>query len=82
MSAGTFTAPPSKKQTTSSSAGLQGRKNTYASQGSITYPRCNKCGKQHTRECGMRTGVCFRCGKPGHFAREFTQASANRGQGS
>jgi hypothetical protein len=33
-------------------------------------------------ECGMRTGVCFCCGKPGHFAREGTQASANRGQGS
>lgn len=31
---------------------------------------CVKCGKNHNGECRVGTGVCFKCGKKGHFAKE------------
>jgi len=63
-STGTLPPPPlSKKHATSSSTGPYARRGTSASQGSISHPRCNKCGKPHTRECRMGTGVCFKCAK-------------------
>ncbi|CAG2236217.1 unnamed protein product [Mytilus edulis] len=37
---------------------------------------CGKCGKQHTNKslCAARNSKCFKCQKPGHFARQcFTR---------
>ncbi|KAL2474476.1 Uncharacterized protein Adt_35212 [Abeliophyllum distichum] len=36
---------------------------------------CSKCGKEHLGECLMGTGVCFRCGKPSHFANNCKEKS-------
>jgi hypothetical protein len=80
-SAETSSTPLPKKQATSRHAGSQGRRNT-PSQGSSGNPRRNTCGKSHTGVCRMGTVVCFKCGKPGHYAKECTQAGASKGQGS
>ncbi|KAD3337002.1 hypothetical protein E3N88_32522 [Mikania micrantha] len=31
---------------------------------------CSNCGKLHTGECRARTTICYKCGKPGHFATQ------------
>ncbi|XP_041016171.1 uncharacterized protein LOC121258693 [Juglans microcarpa x Juglans regia] len=31
---------------------------------------CNKCGKNHSGECRVGLGVCYRCGQLGHMIRE------------
>jgi len=69
MPTGTSSAPPIKKQATSSSSRSQGRNTTYVSQGSGSSQRCRRCGKPHMGECRFGLGVCYKCGKPGHFAR-------------
>ncbi|XP_055824241.1 uncharacterized protein LOC129892681 [Solanum dulcamara] len=35
-----------------------------------TIPKCSKCGKNHREECLAGLDVCYRSGKPGHYARE------------
>jgi hypothetical protein len=80
MSAGTFPpSPPSKRHAKSSSAEPYGGRGTSASQGSISPRRYNKCGKPHVGKCRIGTGVCFKCGRTSHFARECLQTSASRG---
>lgn len=39
---------------------------------------CCRCGRNHTGECRFSSLVCFRCGQPGHLARECLKL----GQGS
>ncbi|KAF5441793.1 hypothetical protein F2P56_037004 [Juglans regia] len=33
-------------------------------------PVCNRCNRAHEGDCGQRGIQCFKCGQPGHFARE------------
>lgn len=35
-------------------------------------PPCVQCGRPHPDQCWKIMNVCFRCSKPGHFARECT----------
>jgi hypothetical protein len=59
--------PPSKRHSSSGSGSE--KKDTPASHVSVNVPQCTKCGKAHPGKCRSGTGLCFRCGKPGHFAR-------------
>lgn len=59
--------PPSKRHSASGSGSE--KMDTPASHVSVGVPRCTKCGKAHPGECRFGTGLCFRCGKPGHFTR-------------
>ena len=35
-----------------------------------SYPSCHWCGKNHKEECLEGVDACFRCGEPGHHAKE------------
>ncbi|XP_028091731.1 uncharacterized protein LOC114292024 [Camellia sinensis] len=41
--------------------------------GSVGVPTCRECGKQHWGICRRGTGVCFKCGQPGHIAKACPQ---------
>ncbi|KAK8534683.1 hypothetical protein V6N12_057327 [Hibiscus sabdariffa] len=43
------------------------------SSGFSPIPVCEQCGKLHRGECKKMKGVCFRCGSPGHFQRDYTR---------
>ena len=32
---------------------------------------CRKCGKKHPEECKARTTSCYKCGKEGHFIKDY-----------
>jgi hypothetical protein len=34
-------------------------------------PTCQTCGKMHSGRCRVGKLVCYRCGEPGHFAKDF-----------
>ena len=44
-------------------------------------PECAKCGKNHYGECRMGTDSFFKCGQPGHFAKECPQIVSGSGSG-
>ena len=44
-------------------------------------PECAKCGKNHYGEYRMGTDSCFKCGQPGHFAKECPQIVSGSGSG-
>ena len=44
-------------------------------------PECAKCGKNHYGECRLGTDSCFKCGQPGHYAKECPQIVSGSGSG-
>ena len=44
-------------------------------------PECAKCGKNHYGECRLGTDSCFKCGQPGHCAKECPQIVSGSGSG-
>ena len=74
-----------KTQWTSGSRPSQG---TQSSQGSVRpqtgsskgpKPECAQCGKNHYGEFILGTNSCFKCGLPGHFAKECPQIVSGSG---
>ena len=50
---------------------------------SPNFPACKKCGRTHKGECLAGSNVCFKCGKPGHHARDCRSGSVKpQGQGA
>ncbi|KAG8373575.1 hypothetical protein BUALT_Bualt11G0038700 [Buddleja alternifolia] len=43
--------------------------NTMSVGSSSSAATCVHCGRNHRGECRLLTGKCFRCGEPGHIAR-------------
>ncbi|KAL2512723.1 Pepsin-retropepsin like protein [Abeliophyllum distichum] len=41
-------------------------------------PSYPKCGKSHKGECFMEKNIYFRCGKPGHIAKNCTEFSQKK----
>ena len=46
----------------------------------IEKPKCTKCWRNHFGECQMGSNSCFKCKKPGHFAKDCPTLQ-NRVQG-
>ena len=76
-----------KTQWTSGSRPNQG---AQSSQGSVKphtgsskgpKPERAQCGKNHYGECRLGTDSCFKCGHPGHFAKECPQIVSSSGSG-
>ena len=44
-------------------------------------PECAQCGKNHYGECRLGTDSCFKCGQPGHYAKECPQIVSSSGSG-
>ncbi|KAL5831821.1 hypothetical protein ACOSQ4_017175 [Xanthoceras sorbifolium] len=38
--------------------------------GRVRYPQCQKCGKNHKRQCNLGIPGCYHCGQTGHFKRD------------
>ncbi|KAL5570732.1 hypothetical protein UlMin_020329 [Ulmus minor] len=55
----------------------RGRNDNPNQQGKQPKRTCQKCGKEHLGECCKGTDGCFKCGKPGHFARDCKGSSYN-----
>ncbi|KAF5464596.1 hypothetical protein F2P56_014665, partial [Juglans regia] len=62
-----------KKRNECSSSGkrlVQGTQQAY---------QCRICNRIHAGVCRMEAGLCFRCGKPGHYLRDYpSQLNSNR----
>ena len=41
-------------------------------------PVCNNCGKNHWGECRSGSNKCFKCGRPGHMAKDCNNATTTR----
>ena len=44
-------------------------------------PECAQCGKNHYGECRLGTDGFFKCGEPGHYAKECPQIVSSSGSG-
>ena len=38
-------------------------------------PQCVVCGKFHDGKCRKAVGLCYRCGKRGHFIKNYPEAA-------
>ncbi|XP_022868383.1 uncharacterized protein LOC111387969 [Olea europaea var. sylvestris] len=48
----------------------QNKKGKIGSDSNKTFPQCSNCNKRHLGECLQGKGVCYICGKSGHFLKE------------
>jgi len=54
--------------------GSKVKKGAFMAPPGVQNSNCSRCGKNHSgRPCLAGQGVCFKCGKPGHMARECSQ---------
>ncbi|XP_073133557.1 uncharacterized protein [Henckelia pumila] len=70
-----YQAPPQHRPYQQQQPRTQGQKQlALPAQKSASAPTaCQKCGKLHSGQCMMGTGVCNLCKQPGHFAKECPQ---------
>ncbi|KAJ9541893.1 hypothetical protein OSB04_028399 [Centaurea solstitialis] len=41
------------------------------SEGKREYPKCSKCGRNHSGECRLSLITCYKCGKTSHSSRDY-----------